>query len=448
MALLDGLSQDSLQDAGSLKTVLSAMPVGVSWARLADMSLVFMNRKFTEIFGYRIDDFKDLFEWRDKVYPFEEDRELIQREWGSLTPSPDVVDRPLEVRIRCKDGSIKTVLHSRILLPEAGWVLATFVDISDRKRDETLLRAAQRQAAENEAVYRLLLDHSPEMILLSPFDESRRYVSPAVEQITGFTPEEFLAMPRLETVHSDEHGEAMRLIAEMRGGSPRQVFRYRILQKDGGYRWVEAIVTGYNDPVSGQPAGYVATVRDIAEQKRREELFASEFQQMSQVALMDEVTGIANRRTFNQAFEMEGRRHTRSVGDLSLMILDVDYFKRYNDIYGHLAGDACLNAVAHCLKDTMRRDADLCARFGGEEFVVLMPMTGMPGAEVVAELILDAIASLRIAHAGSPFGFVTVSIGIASWPAGVVLEPNLLIEQADRALYLAKNNGRNCFARG
>ena len=449
--LLDSLSQDSLQDARSLKTVLSVMPVGVSWARLSDFTFVFMNRKFTEIFGYQIEDFKDLNEWIDRAFPFPEDLALMEREWAlnaDALPSGEIPDRPLEVRIRCKDGSVKTVIHSRILLPDAGWVLATFVDITDRKRDETLILEAQRLAAENEAVYRLLLDHSPEMILLSPFDESRRYVSPAVEHITGFTAEEYLSMKRSDLIHPDDYGQAEQAVQELKAGNLLQVVRYRAHHKDDSYRWVEATIAGYLDPASGKPAGFVATIRDVSEQKRREERIASEFEQMTQVASVDEVTGIANRRAFNQAFEAEEGKHPRSAGDLSLLLLDVDYFKRFNDMYGHLAGDMCLNAIATCLKTTIRRDDDLCARFGGEEFVVLMPMTGRSAAERVADKVLRAVLALGLKHSGSPHGVVSVSIGIATCPVGVALQPNLLIEQADRALYLAKNGGRNRYAVG
>jgi diguanylate cyclase (GGDEF)-like protein/PAS domain S-box-containing protein len=437
---------DAPQSAQALHTALSAMPVGVSWAQLSDQKIVFMNRKFTEIFGYTLADFPYVLDWNEAVYPFAEDRAHIAATWERYLVSEDhskAAIEPSEVRIRCKDGAIKTVILSGVILREAGWVLATFVDITDRKRDELLIQEAVRQANENQAIYRLLLDHSPEMIVLSPFDESRRYVTPAVEQITGFTAEEYLAHGPTEMIHPEEREGIERSTEELKKGNLQKVLRYRTLQKGGGYCWVEAFVTGYVDGASQQTGGYVATIRDISEERKREERMTSDYQQLSKAASLDELTGIANRRAFNRAIKSEARRHTRSTRDLSLLLIDVDYFKAYNDLYGHLPGDVCLKKVAATLKHTLRRDPDLAARFGGEEFVVLMPMTEIAGAEIVARKILEAVAALAMPHAGSPLGIVTVSVGIASWPSGLPLLPDRLIEQADRALYRAKDRGRN-----
>lgn len=202
-------------------------------------------------------------------------------------------------------------------------------------------------------------------------------------------------------------------------------------------------MTGYVDPGSQRTAGYVATVRDITEQKEREELLASHYLQLAEEASLDELTGIANRRSFNRTFHLEALRQTRSSSALAVMLVDVDYFKQYNDLYGHLPGDACLKKIAETLKQLLRRDSDLVARFGGEEFVVLVPMTDPAGAEVIARNILQAVADLGIPHEANPGGVVTVSVGVACWSRGFPLDQVLLLEQADRALYQAKEAGRN-----
>ena len=453
--------QNLSQSAKALRIVIEAMPVGVSWANLADQKILFTNHKFTEIFGYRSEDFVDIADWVEKTYPYAEDRELVARTWGAYFAAPESSEfaiEPIEIRVLCKSGEIKTILNSGVILPETGWALATFVDISDRKRDELQLRAAERRAAENEAIYRLLLDHSPEMIILSPFEQSpvnpspvnqsRRYVSSAVKRITGFTAEEYLALNPRDTFHPEDRGIAERVLNELKAGKLEHVFRYRVVHKGGGYSWVEAILTGYLDPVSQQTSGYVATVRDIAEEVRREEQLISEYRALSEAAALDELTGIANRRAFNQAVESEAVRQSRSTRELSLLMVDVDYFKGYNDLYGHLAGDACLKMIAGALKQSVRRGSDLAARIGGEEFVVLMPMTESAGAEVVAVKLLEAVLALAIPHAQSLHGVVTVSIGVSSWPAEMALNAEALIEKADRALYRAKEGGRNCYAIG
>jgi diguanylate cyclase (GGDEF)-like protein/PAS domain S-box-containing protein len=446
--------QDLPQTAQALRVAIDAMPVGVSWANLSDRKILFMNRKFTEIFGYTVGDFADIGAWVEQTYPFAEDRELVAATWGTyleaqqslvLTESP--LELPsIEVRVRCKDGAVKTILNSGILLPETGWALATFVDITERKTQELRLHAAQREAAENEAIYRLLLDHSPEMIILSPFNESRRYVSSAVARITGFTPAKYLALKPIDTFHPEDSHIAERVLEGLKHGKEHHTVRYRILRKDGNHRWVEAAITGFTDPDTRQVGGYIATVRDIQEEIAREELLTSQNRVLSEVAACDDLTGIANRRAFNRAIASEGSRHTRSSRDLSLLMIDVDFFKPYNDLYGHLAGDACLRTIAATIRQAVRRDADLPARYGGEEFAVLMPSTELAGAELVATSILEAIRALRLPHAQSPLRMVTVSIGIACWPAGQFFNPDRLIGQADRALYAAKDRGRNCSA--
>jgi diguanylate cyclase (GGDEF)-like protein/PAS domain S-box-containing protein len=430
----------------ALEAVLSAMPVAVSWATISDQKIVFMNCKFTEIFGYVVGDFSDITTWIESTYPFAEDREQCAQRWGAYFLDPvhcNLSIDPIEIRVQCKDGTIKTILHSGVILPDTGWALATFVDISERKRSETLLLEAERQARENQSIFRLLLDHSPEMVVLSPFDESRRYVSPAVEKMTGFTAEEYLSVKGVDMFHPDDREMARGVIEGLKKGDLSQHFRYRALQKDGGYRWLEANVTGFLDPDSRYTAGYVATIRDIAEQKKIEDLLATEFRQLADVAALDELTGIANRRTFNQIMEKEARRHKRSTQNLSLLLLDIDYFKQFNDLYGHLQGDTCLQTIAATLKQALRRDADLVARFGGEEFVILLPMTELDGAEVIARKILAAVRDLGIPHLGSPHGVITVSIGITCGSTGVPLDQIALLDQADRALYQAKNSGRN-----
>ncbi len=446
--ILNDIIQNVPPNPHSLEVALSAMPVGVSWANLSDQKIVFMNRKFTEIFGYQVGDFVDIPDWIQTTYPFHEDRTLAWEKWGAYFAAPDRFELPIdpmELRIRCKDGTVKTVIHSGVVLPEAGWALATFVDITDRKRDELLIQAAELQARENQAIYQTLLDHSPGMIILSPFDRSRRYISSAVTQITGFTPDEYLALEHLEMLHPEDRDKAKHVVESVKHGKASQILRYRALQKDGSYRWVEAIITGYIDPVSEQIAGYVATVVDISEQKKREDLLATEHRELSKAASLDELTGIANRRTFNQTFKREALRQARSARDLSLLMIDVDHFKQFNDLYGHLAGDDCLKNIAEAIKQALRRDIDLVARFGGEEFVALMPLTDAAGAETVARGILKAISGLGIPHAGSPYGVVTVSIGVACRTADLLVNPTLLIEQADHALYQAKNQGRNSY---
>lgn len=158
----------------------------------------------------------------------------------------------------------------------------------------------------------------------------------------------------------------------------------------------------------------------------------------------DGLTGIANRRHFDDALAHEWARAQRGGTPLALILLDVDVFKHFNDHYGHLAGDACLQALAVTLAQTgARREGELVARFGGEEFVVLLPGSDLPAAAEVARHIQAAIQQLALPHEGAPHGIVTVSFGVASQQPQRDQLPEELVRQADRAMYRAKQGGRN-----
>lgn len=167
-------------------------------------------------------------------------------------------------------------------------------------------------------------------------------------------------------------------------------------------------------------------------------------QSMRDMALTDSLTGLGNRRKLDLALADELRLARHQGSSLALIMLDVDYFKRFNDKYGHAAGDECLRAIAGAIQSAVKRPGDLPVRYGGEEFTVLLPNTDGTGAAKIAQDILDAIRALNIEHGDHPLGIVTASAGITtSQPGTVDLTPAMLIKAADAFLYLAKNTGRN-----
>jgi diguanylate cyclase (GGDEF)-like protein len=167
--------------------------------------------------------------------------------------------------------------------------------------------------------------------------------------------------------------------------------------------------------------------------------------ELKHLSLSDSLTGLANRRYFDSAYEQEWRAAHRRKYGISLIFLDIDFFKKYNDNYGHQAGDECLKQIAGMLKKFAQRPHDVCARYGGEEFVILLPQTSLSNAIELAERIRISIKNLAIPHEYSKIAdYVTVSLGVAEVvPALIVNSSNHLIEQADKALYIAKNKGRN-----
>lgn len=338
--------------------------------------------------------------------------------------------------------------HRVLVLQLFLWTLAAVALPIGALLDER--RRAELSASENQTIYRTLLDNSDDMIELLVMDGSRRYVSPAVQQVTGWTPEEYLALDHLGSIHPEDREYANTVLECFAQGRITQTFRYRLLRKEGGHRWVEASARGYFGPDTEVMIGYVATVRDISELKRQEDRWTAEKAALSHenetladLAATDELTRIPNRRTFNEAIEYEAARHARSAQCLSLLMVDVDHFKLYNDVYGHQAGDDCLQQLARTLQGSVGRASDVVARVGGEEFAVLLPGTDAAGARRVAEEILQRVRALGLLHEKSPHEVVSVSIGTATWPPYFVTEVAELIQAADRALYQTKSLGRN-----
>jgi diguanylate cyclase (GGDEF)-like protein len=174
-----------------------------------------------------------------------------------------------------------------------------------------------------------------------------------------------------------------------------------------------------------------------------EQRLAAAESRLGMVSATDGLTGIANRRAFDTALHIEWGRAAREASDVAVLMIDVDHFKLYNDTYGHLLGDDCLRVVAGLVFGALRRPSDVAARFGGEAFAVLLPATSEAGARDVADRFRVALASASLPHAGSPFSQVTVSVGVASMAPAPGNDPQSLISLADRALYDAKQAGRN-----
>jgi len=166
---------------------------------------------------------------------------------------------------------------------------------------------------------------------------------------------------------------------------------------------------------------------------------------LEKLAMQDGLTGLVNRRQFDICLSNEFNRALRNNSVIAMIMIDVDYFKHYNDQYGHLAGDECLKAISNVINNSKKRPGDIAARYGGEEMVVLLPETDLAGAVTVAETIRQEIYALGLAHIGTAFNVVTISAGVEAFvPLQCKHQANDLIAAADLALYTAKASGRNC----
>jgi diguanylate cyclase (GGDEF)-like protein/PAS domain S-box-containing protein len=311
------------------------------------------------------------------------------------------------------------------------------VVVAERERLQTNLQGS-------EARFRLLADVSDDIIILADLNGKRRYVSPAVSSVLGWEPEDLVGRNYRQIVHPEDIDSVTLLIDRCREEKPVEALSYRCRRKDGTYHWVEASIRLYRDEVTGDAVGFVSVVRDISSRKAAEEELNRAFRLVENQAMIDGLTGIANRRRFDETMDREWKRAMRDHTPLSLLMIDVDHFKLYNDIYGHLSGDACLREIATVAQAVLHRSSDLLARYGGEEFIVVLPSTDSDGAQLLAEQIRRAVELRRLSHTGNPpHNVVTVSIGCATSILDYDSPRNSLLQVADDALYVAKSAGRN-----
>lgn len=213
---------------------------------------------------------------------------------------------------------------------------------------------------------------------------------------------------------------------------------FRRLAKGGQEIWLQASYNPIFD-AAGRTHKILKIATDITDTVHQR-------QSTARLASLDALTGLANRRSFDDRLHQECRRLTRSHSSLSLVLIDVDRFKNYNDLYGHPKGDRCLGMVAEALRRGLQRSSDFVARYGGEEFAMILPDTDTLGAVDLAERVRGVIERLDLPHAGNPpFGMVTASIGVATSHAFEAMEDigQILLQRADAALYRAKDGGRN-----
>ena len=298
-------------------------------------------------------------------------------------------------------------------------------------------RMAARLMVE-EANFRTLAEGSSDMVTRIGLDERVYYASPSSIRIVGWPPEHLVGASALVGVDREDLPRVEEAVAALKNGEVEEArISYRARHRQKSEIWVESTLR-VTRSVSGAVDGVVAITRDVTQQKNLEE-------KLETLATMDSLTGIANRRRFDDRLAEEWERAKRESSSLALLMIDVDHFKTFNDAYGHPAGDGCLRAVAGILAAEAKRASDLAARYGGEEFAILLPNTDAAGCERIGKRICLALREAGIPYALSlPSGLLTVSLGGAVCrPASDKSSSQALVAAADRALYAAKDGGRN-----
>jgi len=327
-------------------------------------------------------------------------------------------------------------------------LFGTAQDITERKQVEKSLRESQKRFQEISlcapgAIY----------ILVMRLDGSFYYehMGRAFEDIYEITVEQVLQNTALyfNSFHPNDHANYLEAVINSLATMTPFNHEWRIITPSGKIKWIQA--NSRPEKRQNEEIVWYGVMLDITYRKQVEIALQEAEANLRQANLelnklinIDGLTQIANRRYFDERLKQEWQRLLRLQEPLSLLLFDIDYFKRYNDCYGHQMGDECLIKIAQTVQNIVSRSTDLFARYGGEEFVVILPNTDIQGANLVAKKIHAAIKASAIPHLKSDnSSIVTTSMGIASLIPTLESSPNLLIKQADDALYIAKNQGRN-----
>ena len=331
--------------------------------------------------------------------------------------------------------------EARMVISGENEVLIIIRDITERKQTEIAL-ANQRQFLQ------CVIDNIPSLITVKNLQERIQIANQASALLYGTTPEAMVGKLETDintnfslTEAENYHQINRRAMTSRRRHETEQA----IIDGNGETRWYKIIVSPFQDS-SGDFTGVIGNWIDITDRKNAETALQEANEKLERLATLDGLTQVPNRRCFDQYLHQEWLRMVREQQPLSLILFDVDFFKPYNDHFGHQQGDEALIAIAQAASRAVKRAADLIARYGGEEFGIVLPNTRRTGAEIVAKAVQGEVAALQIEHPKSQVDdYLTVSMGIASVVPTKDQSPEDLIAAADAALYQAKRRGRNCY---
>ena len=374
------------------------------------------------------------------IPPIEPDR---QAEWVAEL----LAQRGQHTQAQLRDYPDGRWLHLHETRTASGYTIGVRLDITELVRQRQELDASRAEAQMARELLEDAIETLPEAFALYDKDDRLvacnsqfRKVYPLMTPLmrTGQSFEEMLRHGVMAGQFPEAQGQEDRWIAERM--HEHHAAGTATLQQLPDQRWLRVHERRTR-------SGGIAGVRtDVTELVHKEQQLAAANAQLAQLSTTDALTGIGNRRHFDERLSNEWNRGARQQIPLALLLVDIDHFKLYNDHYGHVAGDHCLRTVAHALAGCVRRADEMAARYGGEEFVLLLPGTCLDAAREVAQLCLDSIEALALPHASScTASVITISIGVASMLPVAGADPRILVDAADAALYLAKKEGRNQF---
>ncbi|MBD2000794.1 PAS domain S-box protein [Leptolyngbya sp. FACHB-541] len=393
---------------------------------------LYTSSAFEEIYGSSRERLYDESQgWINLVHP--NDRELVlatlsEQQLGQRTSK--------EYRIVKPDGSVHWIFARTFPIFDQQGQLLRHVGISE---DVTEQKAIEETLLKQQEMLRTIFDNVPVMLTFFSAEGQLIWANHEFETVLGWSVEELRERhnPMAEFYPDPEYRQQVMDSIQLADRSWRD---FRIRTRSG--RVIET--TWANVKLSD--GSNIGIGQDISDRKQIILALEEANRELHHLANLDGLTQIANRRGFDEHLQREWNRLTREEASLSLLLCDIDYFKLYNDTYGHIAGDQCLRQIAQAIAEILKRPGDLVSRYGGEEFAVILPNTTAEGAIQVAEFIQSRVQQLQLEHRRSPvFPYLTVSIGIATTVPVQQVLPDALVAVSDGALYQAKAQGRNTF---
>ncbi|WP_419887451.1 diguanylate cyclase domain-containing protein [Neobacillus niacini] len=401
-----------------------------------DGKIVFVNNKFEELVQLPSDKLLGTSIFHCILPEF---HPMLKRRLKEMSQGKESLDR-VELKIKTAHHNILDIeiSSSPILFNEKPAVEVFLRDVTKRNKLEEELR-------KNEELYRFITENSTDLISFLNPNGYYEYLSPSSKDLLGFNKEEMIGSHLFDFLHPDEVEKVTTLLLEADSELEFAAFTHQIKKKNGSYIWIETNARTIRKN-SRKLEGIVAVSRDITERLEKEKRLHEANIKLRYISNMDGLTGIPNRRYFDEKLAEEWNRMKRNSSPFSAIMIDIDFFKKFNDFNGHLAGDECLRQVATVLKNTVKRPSDFTARYGGEEFVILLPETDKQGAAHVAELLQTNVKNLNIPYISTETEpTVSISIGCATLIPNELTKPEDLIKLADTQLYIAKESRHNQF---